>query len=823
MTWELIYTSAPCGLAEGSRGFCTVAATAGMPASLIPRVEALSGYRPMPADADTPHPIQYTHVRLEHAGQTLSVLSRIVHAGHDYSGRTNKLAHHVVLEPHEQPTAGPADWMLRFTGWRDTWDDAPRTLEAITPKLEPSPTASKTWKAVAGDEGYAGWLAERLLLDPSRPTYLHHDPSDHDALGLIDEAIAQLPESARWRATFATYFTDPLPESGVAWRGLVVGSPAAETLQQAHAAGNALDLLGDLPTLGDTRYIDAARGTASSAVAEKSNASSHDADLPTQSQPQVDRESAAAVHPSMPGRGVEPGRAIADSYLRPERTRAEADHHSPNRVPTTWFLAAALGWPLVLGGAVWWAWPQSEGGVSVPTATIASTSNGLKREASAEASDDRELARLRTTLAGAEAEIAALVAALDSSTSKRDEASNEPIAVKPVIESGASVDASHTAETPTAVAPSLSAARPDRPIVPTSIEVELPRPRLASSGSAAFGSLASLSPSELVLWASSPGLPVAAVRIEPAELKASDATGLLWQTDGLEVTLSAGISDALGGRKQTVLARCRWDEVAGSLVWSWEPASLDRALADALGTIGDEASLSVVTLEDTSGHELASVHTRVTELVTTRIGEAITFSNPAPSLASLRVQQMNLSVSDLPAAWTASGETTPVTLRGPRGASLSVELSADRHGDLTLLARWHETPTDLQVKHDALAAELAEDRAWLDELERARRVHAEQRDALPKDEFGQPDDDARSDPRWLADFERLDELADAIGRVRDQRDAEPAEVHASLDDRGVQQADLAEKIEAMDQFAGFTLELRLASSGSRLARVEVTP
>ena len=49
MAWELVYTSAPHGLAEGSRGFCTVAATAGMPASLIPRVEALSGYRPMPA------------------------------------------------------------------------------------------------------------------------------------------------------------------------------------------------------------------------------------------------------------------------------------------------------------------------------------------------------------------------------------------------------------------------------------------------------------------------------------------------------------------------------------------------------------------------------------------------------------------------------------------------------------------------------------------------------------------------------------------------------------------------------------------------------
>ncbi|MEM7575885.1 MAG: hypothetical protein AAF328_00290, partial [Planctomycetota bacterium] len=267
MAWQLIYTSAPRGLAEGSRGFCTVAATAGMPASLIARVEALSGYRPMPGQADPP--VQCTHVRLEHAGQTLSVLSRIVHAGHDYSGRTNKLAHHVVLEPHERTPAGPADWMLRHAGWIQTWDQAPTTLEPVAPPLHPveSPRAQapadSPWHRAAGDAGYAGWLAERLLLDPSRPAYIHYDASQHAALPLIDQAIANLPASTRWQATFATYFTDPLPESDAAWRFVLADSPAADAVRHpTQDAGHTLDLLGELPPLDSSRYVNQARGQA---------------------------------------------------------------------------------------------------------------------------------------------------------------------------------------------------------------------------------------------------------------------------------------------------------------------------------------------------------------------------------------------------------------------------------------------------------------------------------------------------------------------------------------------------------------------------------
>lgn len=44
MSFEVVYTSAPRGLQEGSSGFCTVASTKGIPRALLKKLESLSGY-----------------------------------------------------------------------------------------------------------------------------------------------------------------------------------------------------------------------------------------------------------------------------------------------------------------------------------------------------------------------------------------------------------------------------------------------------------------------------------------------------------------------------------------------------------------------------------------------------------------------------------------------------------------------------------------------------------------------------------------------------------------------------------------------------------
>ncbi len=100
MSQELLYTSAPRGLKPGSSGFCTVASTQGMAAPLASALESLSAYRHVfrPGDPQVHrNPIAYSHVRLNAGGRTYCVLSRVADYGQDYSGRTNKLAHHVAL------------------------------------------------------------------------------------------------------------------------------------------------------------------------------------------------------------------------------------------------------------------------------------------------------------------------------------------------------------------------------------------------------------------------------------------------------------------------------------------------------------------------------------------------------------------------------------------------------------------------------------------------------------------------------------------------------------------------------------------------------
>jgi len=101
MNIELLYTSAPQGLKQGSRGFCTVISTTGLPINLAQRLESLSGYRhlyqPSDSRADA-NPVCHSHLRFSVGGRTVSVISRVAAYGVDYSQRTNKIAHHISMD-----------------------------------------------------------------------------------------------------------------------------------------------------------------------------------------------------------------------------------------------------------------------------------------------------------------------------------------------------------------------------------------------------------------------------------------------------------------------------------------------------------------------------------------------------------------------------------------------------------------------------------------------------------------------------------------------------------------------------------------------------
>ncbi len=243
MSAELLYTSAPQGLKPGSRGFSTVMHTAGLPSNMASRLESLSGYRhvfaPNHPQASS-NPVCYSHLKFVVGSKQVSILSRIADYGIDYTQRTNKLAHHVVLESTELPAAGPA-WLISQPGFmRNNWNGTCQILPAgpNVPRADASAAVCHNWQAVMGDAGWGGILADAFLSSDPKPTWvifeLHQSPL---LMSLIQESIALLSPPDRWRATFSTYVTNLPPEADCKVRCVLAGSDEA---RQVAARGKVL-------------------------------------------------------------------------------------------------------------------------------------------------------------------------------------------------------------------------------------------------------------------------------------------------------------------------------------------------------------------------------------------------------------------------------------------------------------------------------------------------------------------------------------------------------------------------------------------------------
>ncbi len=341
MSQELHYTSVPRGLKPGSRGFCTVACTAQMSAPLFELLESLSGYRPVypvhdPAAAQ--NPINFSHLRLTVGGMAVSVLSRVGPANLDYSGRSNKYAHHVVLEPNERPEGGPA-WLVGHPGFlQEAWDGEPRLLPAgqTPPRGDRPPGVAGAWKALGVDAGWAGVLAESFLADPRRPVFLIFRPG-MDLLPLFVEAIALLPPPRRWDVEFSTYFTSLPRGVNCPWRGVVEGSPEA---QNALRLPNALtiNLCGSLGRAEGRALVHQARGERFQPAGGEDTASAH--------QPRSKGPASASGRPiptaGVPPKAPPPGPTIDYEPFRglagrpPKRGGAS---HQPGR---TWAMVAGI-------------------------------------------------------------------------------------------------------------------------------------------------------------------------------------------------------------------------------------------------------------------------------------------------------------------------------------------------------------------------------------------------------------------------------------------------------------------------------------------------
>ncbi|HNO78108.1 MAG TPA: hypothetical protein PKN33_08605 [Phycisphaerae bacterium] len=208
MIMELIHTSVPRGLNPGTRGFTTVAHTKGMPAWLVESLERLSGYsqssQSKGTGGESPR-IVYRFAILQRGNSAVRVLSRIAPCSPDYSGRSNRIAHHIMLPGQSLSPAGPVSLLGQSSLFRQEWTEAPKLLEAVEglPNQEVVARPCNTWQNLTGDAGWAGWLLHSWIKRPSGPLYLRH-PENWPILDLLNEVTALVPPPARWKLTFST-------------------------------------------------------------------------------------------------------------------------------------------------------------------------------------------------------------------------------------------------------------------------------------------------------------------------------------------------------------------------------------------------------------------------------------------------------------------------------------------------------------------------------------------------------------------------------------------------------------------------------------------
>jgi len=239
MAQELLFTSAPRGLKPGSSGPCTVQMSDSMPPLLMQRLEVLSIYR-VANDGHEPIP-SLSHVVVDMNGMRRHIVSRVAHSGTDHAGRPNRLAHHLVLHGEELGLGGPS-WLVQQPIFKTKWDGRVTHLEgeAWLPEGPTQPVhVCANWKTVAGDAGWAGVVAEAALASSPKPVWIIHR-RHVPVLALLDEVVSVVPPRERWKITFSTQFTQPLPGAECTIRFCLDGSDAAQAT--LHAEGLILNL-----------------------------------------------------------------------------------------------------------------------------------------------------------------------------------------------------------------------------------------------------------------------------------------------------------------------------------------------------------------------------------------------------------------------------------------------------------------------------------------------------------------------------------------------------------------------------------------------------
>lgn len=227
---ELVFTSAKSGLIPGRSGFCSVAWTEGMPKNLIGILENLSTYDilyPPNDPRSINNPVSYSYQKIRLGSRDLYVISRIAFAGLDYTGRTNKIAHHIVIENEAELAGlqyGPISACLCEDNFFTSWDGEPRLLprrhKLISADL--SGFMAEHWQSMMNSPEWAGYIADTFMdnADGGKCLYCEYDHESHNGsiLMLIAEIVRLMKKKYYNLFTFNTYFSAASNDIGCFFR-----------------------------------------------------------------------------------------------------------------------------------------------------------------------------------------------------------------------------------------------------------------------------------------------------------------------------------------------------------------------------------------------------------------------------------------------------------------------------------------------------------------------------------------------------------------------------------------------------------------------------
>lgn len=333
MNYELWYTSAPRGLFPGSSGFCTVKSTRGMPVAVRELLESMCHYRhlyPPHHEASSRNPVNFSSVAASIGGKRWYVVSRIQAAGLDHTKRSNFFAHHVAIEAGTARQTCPTK-ILSYPGLlRETWDFKVEELQesCSLPSANESIRVCQAWRAVAGDAGWAGVVAQRLI--DRQKVYVAFQPGIQ-MLPLVSEITGLLRDDQQWDVTFSTYFTGASQVVDCKLRFVVAGSE--EHRASANSGATVLDLTDRLGEAEGGQLVEMARTGEMPLIPKKASRR----ETPIVEPPMTTRSEPTVRSTSAPSTKSNPVIVPA-----PEISQMSSGHVSDNP-SSPWFLAAAAG------------------------------------------------------------------------------------------------------------------------------------------------------------------------------------------------------------------------------------------------------------------------------------------------------------------------------------------------------------------------------------------------------------------------------------------------------------------------------------------------